>query len=82
VSLSAEDRPPPPRRPGGVHTHARDPEPVLTLDEVDLEDETEDDFDQEFEHEDEHNWLVGSTAKYLLAGGVAGAGKHRSGALS
>jgi hypothetical protein len=55
---------------------------VLTLDEVDLEDETEDDFDQEFEHEDEHNWLVGSTAKYLLAGGVAGAGKHRSGALS
>jgi len=36
-----------------------------------------------YEEEEHHSWLGGSTAvKYLLAGGVAGAGKHVSSLLS
>lgn len=34
-----------------------------------------------YEEEEHHNWFGGSTAvKYLLAGGVAGAGEHLSSA--
>ncbi|KAF8517770.1 mitochondrial carrier [Gautieria morchelliformis] len=71
VSLSAEDRPPTLKKSGANPT-VSDTEPVLTLGDGSLDDE--DGFDQEFEHEvDEHSWLMGHTARYLLAGGVAGA---------
>jgi hypothetical protein len=60
VSLSAEDRP-----PSGSTLPARNPDPASMVEErvVDVEHE-----------DDEHSWLVGHTARYLLAGGIAGAG--------
>ncbi len=47
----------------------------------DLEDDDEYDEDDFYPHEEEehHNWLLGSTAaRFLLAGGFAGAGEYGS----
>lgn len=69
VSLSGEDRP-----PNGNKSSGFNPEPTPTLGEEPQD--KEDGFEQHYEHDDddEHNWLMGHTARYLLAGGVAGAG--------
>lgn len=44
------------------------------------DEEEEEDFDDEYEEEEPHHgWLAGSTAaRFLLAGGVAGAGRALS----
>jgi solute carrier family 25 phosphate transporter 23/24/25/41 len=64
VSLSAEDRPPTPPKP----------EPSASQVGFDHSHDLEDDEDDE--DDDAHGWLEGHTAmKFLLAGGVAGAGE-------
>jgi len=69
VSLSAEDTPP---------SISKAPYGSETPHDLTLEHEGEHNVQEEFEEEDHHNWLLGSTAvKYLLAGGVAGAGEHK-----
>lgn len=77
VTLSAEDM----STTRSYHPpvkHAASPLPVDY--EVEDDGDDDDDFDDSdlyaFEEEEEHhNWLLGSTAaKFLLAGGIAGAG--------
>ena len=44
--------------------------------------QTEEEEHEDYEEEEHHAWFGGSTAvKYLLAGGVAGAGEHISSLL-
>ncbi|KAF8579310.1 mitochondrial carrier [Ramaria rubella] len=74
VSLSAEDRPPYLHKLGVVNQQTKNGEPIPTIDTA--QQEEREDFVSEFEHEsedDEPSWLMGQTARYLLAGGVAGA---------
>jgi len=53
--------------------------PPLPVDHSYSQQTEEEGQEQVYEEEEHHNWLGGSTAvKYLLAGGVAGAGKHVS----
>lgn len=74
VTLSAEDLPPQSRKLAGLHLHGKDSEPILTLDnEPGVLDEEAYDYDYDLEEED-HAWAFGPTARYLLAGGIAGAG--------
>jgi hypothetical protein len=72
VSLSAEDKPPPPHRPA---LHPEDfhlPQNNRTYDW----DEEDEDFVEDDEMED-HSFLEGHTSlKFLFAGGVAGAGQR------
>lgn len=75
VSLSAEDKPPdgPSKAVPNTQVPAI-PQPLLPVQStyVEHEEEQEDDDDA---FDDSHGWLEGHTAlKFLLAGGVAGAG--------
>jgi hypothetical protein len=72
VSLNAEDRPHPETHHEAGEVHSANVDFVS-------DDDDEDDFEHEDEHEHEstHHWLGGTTAlKFLLAGGIAGAGTH------
>jgi solute carrier family 25 phosphate transporter 23/24/25/41 len=83
VSLSAEDKPPSPPtykvNPSGPHSNPSSSATLLEPDDGDDEEEDEeyDYFDEdEVEEEEQHQFLEGHTAiKFLLAGGVAGAGE-------
>lgn len=80
VSLSAEDKPPNPPtykvNPSGPHSNPSSSAALLEPDEEE-EDEEYDYFDEdEVEEEEPHQFLEGHTAiKFLLAGGIAGAGE-------
>ena len=77
VSLSAEDLPPQSHKLARLHLHGKDSEPMLSVDDgLNIEDESnyDYDYDYELEEEEEHGWAMGPTARYLLAGGIAGAG--------
>jgi len=82
VSLSAEDKPPsivPSPSPVASMAAAQVTLPPLPVDHsYSRQTEEEDQGEvQVYEEEEHHSWLGGSTAvKYLLAGGVAGAGEH------
>ena len=83
VSLSAEDKPP---------SNTTSPTPMgatqVTLPPLPVDHsypqrtgEEEQEETEVYEEEEHHTWFGGSTAaKYLLAGGVAGAGEHVSSA--
>jgi len=79
VSLSAEDKPPGPPtykvNSSGPHSNPSSSAALLEPDHE--EDEEYDYFDEdEVEEEGHHQFLEGHTAiKFLLAGGVAGAGE-------
>jgi len=81
VSLSAEDKPPTPPT-YKVNTSSSNPGPLSSAALLEPDDEEEDEeydyFDEDEVEEDEgqHQFLEGHTAvKFLLAGGVAGAGE-------
>jgi solute carrier family 25 phosphate transporter 23/24/25/41 len=81
VSLSAEDKPPLiMTTPSPVASMTTTLPPLLV--DHSYSQETEEQGQEEVEvceAEEHHGWLGGSTAvKYLLAGGVAGAGEHAS----
>ena len=75
VSLSAEDTPPPftVNRPMPVDAAA------LPIDHISPhvgDDDEFEDYGEEEEEEEHHNWLEGHAAiKFLVAGGIAGAGE-------
>lgn len=72
VSLSAEDRPPSQKKLGNISLD-RGPELTDTLDEGTSD--VKSGIEQKLERDDdEQSWLFGHTARYLLAGGIAGAG--------
>ncbi|KAH7914187.1 mitochondrial carrier [Hygrophoropsis aurantiaca] len=67
VSLSAEDKPPPPPLPRSLPSSSRDGAAKNHVSGTD-----EDDWDES--EEEHHDWLEGHTAiKFLMAGGIAGA---------
>jgi len=80
VSLSAEDKPPTPPT-YKVNTSSSNPGPSSSAALLEPDDDEEDGeydyFDEdEVEEEGQHQFLEGHTAvKFLLAGGVAGAGE-------
>lgn len=82
VSLSAEDKPPGPPtykvNPSGPYSNPSSSTALLEPDEEgeEQEDEEYDYFDEDEVEEEQHQFLEGHTAiKFLLAGGVAGAGE-------
>lgn len=74
MSLSGEDLPPQSKKLASLHIHGKDTESVMSLDDEPDMSEDNDDYNYELEEEEAPSWLLGPTARYLFAGGVAGAG--------
>jgi solute carrier family 25 (mitochondrial phosphate transporter), member 23/24/25/41 len=76
VSLSAEDRPHHVIRQAGPSIIPSQPQPQPPVDHDTIDDDVND-FGEDDDEEDHHHWLGGVTAlKFLLAGGLAGAGTY------
>lgn len=74
VTLSAEDRPPP--HPIHKHPHPHFHQPQLVDYQAEYEeDDSEYNEDEEFEEEEMEEHHFSTSFKFLLAGGIAGAGK-------
>ena len=72
VSISAEDRPP--SHPVKPHNQPSPVDTTSSLSEGTVDDDDDDEFyDDEFEDEEEENHNA-TSFKFLLAGGIAGAG--------